>query len=196
MMDRKILRKRVLAGRDAIPEQERKKRSAAITEKVLQLKEFQAAQTIFAYVSFRSEVSTEQLIIQSLSLGKRIAVPLTITENFLLKPYLISDPEKDLSPGYCDIPEPDPTRLQSVSPVDIDLIILPGSVFDPCGGRLGYGGGYYDRFISLQAPQALRVGVAFEEQVVSVVPVEEHDQPVHILVTEERVISTFPFNTE
>ncbi len=195
-MERKNLRNRVLATRDALPEQERKIKSAAITAKVLHLKEFKAARTIFVYVSFRSEVSTEQLITQSLCLGKKIAVPLTITENFLLKPYLISDPEKDLSPGYCNIPEPDPARRQPVNPGDIDLIILPGSVFDHGGGRLGYGGGYYDRFISRQAPQALRVGVAFEEQVVSVVPVEEHDQPVHILVTEERVISTFPFKTE
>ena len=140
-------------------------------------------------MNFRSEVETLSLIQQCLSEGKKVSVPLTVPENSRLIPYNISDPATELRPGYCGIPEPDPMRLQTVSPGEIDVVIVPGSVFDEKGGRLGYGGGYYDRFLSNDAPQALRVGLAFELQVVPEVPTLLHDQQLHYLVTEKRVVS-------
>jgi len=109
------------------------------------------------------------------------------TESQLIA-YQITDPDKDLLPGYCQIPEPDSGRLPQINPPDIEVIILPGSVFDLSGGRLGYGGGYYDRFISQQAPTAIRVGLAFELQVTTNLPLLAHDQKIHILVTENRIL--------
>ena len=138
-------------------------------------------------MNFRSEVETLGMIDQLISQGKRIAVPLTIVGGYRLIPFEIKDPARDLHPGYCSIPEPDPDRLKKVFPSEIDVVILPGSVFDEAGGRLGYGGGYYDRFLAKEAPNACRIGIAFEMQVVEKVPILPHDQIMHYLVTEDRV---------
>ena len=70
----------------------------------------------------------------------------------------------------------------------VEVIVLPGSVFDEQGGRLGYGGGYYDRFIALQAPQAKRIGLAFEMQIEKQLPLQPHDQKLHLIITEKRII--------
>jgi 5-formyltetrahydrofolate cyclo-ligase len=107
-------------------------------------------------------------------------------------PLLIKDPEHDLVPGYYNIPEPDPGRCKRVESSEIDAAVIPGSVFDIQGGRLGYGGGYYDRFLVNDAPQAKRIGLAFELQVVDKVPVEPHDQPLDILITEKRIVNIRP----
>ena len=104
-------------------------------------------------------------------------------------PLLIQNPEKDLVPGYYGIPEPDPQKSLRVDPREIDAAVIPGSVFDIHGGRLGYGGGYYDRFLVNDAPQAKRIGLAFEMQVVENVPVQPHDQPLDILITEKRTVN-------
>ena len=74
-----------------------------------------------------------------------------------------------------------------MDPATIDTVLIPGSVFDPSGGRLGYGGGFYDRFLTEAAPRAIRLGVAFELQLVDQVPMEPHDQYMDILVTEQQI---------
>ena len=115
-------------------------------------------------------------------------MPLTLTKEKRLDPYLITDPEQQLVSGYCNIPEPDPKKADLFDAARIDVVILPGSVFDAKGGRLGYGGGYYDRFLTDQAPQALKIGIAYEMQLVDEVPLLPHDQRLDYLVTEKRII--------
>ncbi|MDH3454535.1 MAG: 5-formyltetrahydrofolate cyclo-ligase, partial [Desulfuromonadales bacterium] len=129
-----------------------------------------------------------ELIHQCLAKNKEVNVPLTMTREKRLDPYLLTNPEQQLIPGYCGIPEPDPGKTLIFNASRIDVVILPGSVFDNKGGRLGYGGGYYDRFLSDQAPQALRIGIAYEMQLVESVPLLPHDQRLNYLVTEERII--------
>jgi 5-formyltetrahydrofolate cyclo-ligase len=121
--------------------------------------------------------------------GIRVAVPLVEASAVSMIPLLIKDPEKDLVPGYYKIPEPDPQKTVRVEASRIDAAVIPGSVFDIHGGRLGYGGGYYDRFLVNEAPQARRIGFAFELQVIDKVPVETHDQPLDILITEKRIVN-------
>lgn len=182
---RKDLRQHILRERDALSAEKRRQKSAVITTTILQRKEFLSAKTIFLYVNFRSEVETLALIRQTLERGKTVCVPFTDQKNARLFPFQITDPEKDLRPGYCGIPEPDPEKLTPVAPQDIDAVLLPGSVFDRQGGRLGYGGGFYDRFLADQAPTAQRIGLAFELQVVDRLPLLPHDQPLHCLATEK-----------
>ncbi|MBE0584168.1 MAG: 5-formyltetrahydrofolate cyclo-ligase, partial [Desulfofustis sp.] len=88
------------------------------------------------------------------------------------------------------IPEPRETLLPQrlVAPIDLDLIILPGSVFDRRGGRFGYGGGYYDRLLA-QVPNATRIALAFELQVVDRLPLADHDELLDRIVTEQRIIT-------
>jgi 5-formyltetrahydrofolate cyclo-ligase len=156
----------------------------------LGLPELQQWTTLFMYVNFRSEVETVELIRGLLrQQGMRVAVPLIDASAVSMIPLLIEDPEKDLAPGYYNIPEPDPRKSLRLKAIEIDAAIIPGSVFDIHGGRLGYGGGYYDRFLVNDAPQARRIGFAFELQLVDKVPLEPHDQPLDILITEKRIVN-------
>jgi len=184
------LRNTVLRARDGMSVQDRQELSGVISQKVLQLKELTAATTIFIYVDFRSEVQTHLLIAELLRQEKRVVVPVTLVKNKTLLPVQIHDLAQDLVPGYCLIPEPRPAlrEKQLVAAVDIETIIIPGSVFDERGGRLGYGGGYYDRFLAVEAPQARRVGLAFNLQVVDNLTLQKHDQILDLVVTEKRII--------
>jgi 5-formyltetrahydrofolate cyclo-ligase len=123
--------------------------------------------------------------------GKKVVVPVTLTQEKDLLAVTITDPDKELSPGYCSIPEPivEIREKQMLSPDLIDIIFLPGSVFDEQGGRMGYGGGYYDRFVSEKAPQAVRVGLAYELQMVKSAPLQPHDELLDFIITEERTIT-------
>lgn len=190
MSDSTVLRKTTLVARDGLPLQERRTRSWAIAQKILLLEEVETRETLLLYVDFRSEVETRFLIRELLRRGKRVVVPVTLVKEKRLLPVAIRDLEKDLVPGYCSIPEPrlEIRKSQMVAGSEIGTIILPGSVFDERGGRLGYGGGYYDRFMAHEAPQARRVGLAFELQVVDRLSLLPHDELLDLVVTEKRII--------
>ncbi len=190
MSDSSLLRKKILVARDALPLRERRTKSLAIAQKILCLEEVEARETILLYVDFRSEVETRFLIHELLRRGKRVVLPVTLVKEKRLLPVAIHDLEKDLVPGYCSIPEPrmDIRMSQLVAGREIETIIVPGSVFDEKGGRLGYGGGYYDRFMAHEAPQAKRVGLAFELQVVDRLSLLPHDELLDLVVTEKRII--------
>jgi 5-formyltetrahydrofolate cyclo-ligase len=118
-----------------------------------------------------------------------VTVPITYVKEKRLDAILIRDVSKDLVPGYCGILEPEKNLCMSrvVKPGDIDVIILPGSVFDERGGRFGYGGGYYDRFLESN-PKAVRIGLAFELQTVTEAPIKAHDELLDYIITEKRII--------
>jgi len=187
---RQKMRKQVLAKRDLLEIRERHKKSAAITERILSMPDMDNWKTLFVYVNFRSEVETLQLIRRCLENGQCVAVPLVDSAQSTMIALQVIDLEQDLQPGYYGIPEPDPAKTTLVEGKEIDAVMLPGSVFDTAGGRLGYGGGYYDRFLVNDAPQASRIGLAFELQVVPAVPLEPHDQRLDYLITEKRTITT------
>ena len=187
--ERQDLRKKILQARDMLSAGERHEKSLCVMKNFWSLPEINQWLTLFIYVDFRSEVETLDLIKSCLNQGKRVAVPLVDASAVCMTPLLIKDPLKDLVPGYYDIPEPDPRKSSPVAADEIDAAIIPGSVFDTNGGRLGYGGGYYDRFLVNDAPQAKRIGFAFEMQVVEKVPVLPHDQPLDILITEKRTVN-------
>lgn len=184
--ERNSLRKRILAARDRLSLEEIQSKSDAVVSRALLLPEIAEAAVIFTYLHFRSEVQTTNLVKKMFTDQKKVCVPVTLVEGSELLAVRISDIEEQVAPGYCGIPEPLPgvVQNQTIDPVFIDIVILPGSVFDTRGGRLGYGGGYYDRFLVNKAPQALRVGFAFDLQIVDAVPIEPHDQRMDYIVTE------------
>jgi len=189
MNNSKQLRKEILAKRDTLTRDEIVTKSAAIAQRLLSLPEFAESDNIFLYVSFRSEVQTMELLHELVGRGKNVSVPITYVKERRLDAIRITNPAAELVPGYCDIPEPRPEILTSnyVDPQTIDLIVLPGSVFDERCGRFGYGGGFYDRFVSAN-PAAIRIGLAFEAQMVERAPLQDHDELLDMVVTEERVI--------
>jgi len=184
--DSQTLRKTILARRDELSFARQSEKSDKIIASLSELPEVQKALTIFVYVNFRSEVQTVSFIRRCIRQGKRVAVPVTLVTEKKLKAIRITDPDTDLEPGYCAIPEPVPElrRKMEIDPASIDVVVVPGSVFDSRGGRLGYGGGYYDRFLSLQATGAARVALAYDLQLVDKVELQAHDQLMDRLITE------------
>jgi len=188
-VNRERLRREVLAARDNLSRQELEEKSREIKARLWQIEQFATCRTVMFYASFRSEVQTASAIASCLAGGVRVVLPLSVPGSRQLLPYQVEDLDHDLQPGYCGIPEPDPARTRLVSPSQIEAVVVPGAVFDFRGGRLGYGGGYYDRFLALEAPGAMRIGLAFELQLAPAnLPLAPHDQFIHCLVTEERTI--------
>lgn len=187
-MERDKIRRQIIATRDQLSAHDLAMKSKLIIENLFQLAEFKAATTVMFYASFKSEVHTLECLARCIKHGKRLVLPRTLAKKKILRPYLIKDPLHDLEPGYCSIPEPDPTLTAQIDPREIDAIIIPGSAFDQHGGRLGYGGGFYDRFLTNQAPGALRIGLAFDLQVTDTpLPLAAHDQLLDCLVTEQKI---------
>jgi 5-formyltetrahydrofolate cyclo-ligase len=187
--DRQELRQKILGARDGLSHSKRLAKSISVMQNFFTLPGMQQWSILFIYVSFRSEVETLELIKGCIKQGMQVAVPLVDASAVRMIPMIIKDPEHDLVPGYYNIPEPDPRKSRRLDAGEIDAAVIPGSVFDIHGGRLGYGGGYYDRFLLHDAPQAKRIGFAFELQVVNKVPLEPHDQPLDILITEKRIVN-------
>ena len=186
---KKELRKKILALRDTLPLKERGKNSKSIHSRLFFLPEFVTARTLAFYVSFKSEVLTGTMIREALSLGKAVVVPITDLANRRLKLSRIVDYTADLAPGTWGILEPKPECIRPVALEEIDLVIVPGAVFDQKGCRIGYGGGFYDSLLKSVQERRPSVALAFELQMVEEVPVESgHDEPVDIIITEERVI--------
>jgi len=186
---RMILRTEAQTARDTLTESERTKWSRRICYRLIDLPIVRDAEVVFVYMHFRSEVQTGEFIDHCLRQGKVVAIPHTLSEEKRLLSVRITDRQLDTEPGYCGIPEPRPGLLRGADfvPEKIDVAIVPGSVFDRAGGRLGYGGGYYDRFLFREARRAFRIGLAYDMQIVDRVPVERHDQLMDLVVTESNI---------
>lgn len=179
------LRRKVTACRNALGAEEIARRSAAAADHLFRLPELTAARLVMFFVSFGSEVDTLPMIRRALAAGQRVAAPQAIPATRSLVPCEISDPEADLAPGAHGIREPR-NGCPAVEPDDVSVVLVPAAVWAEDGYRLGYGAGYYDRFLP-RAPRASRVGLGLEIQVVPRVPHGAHDLPVDILVTDAGV---------
>jgi len=165
-------------------------KSALILQKLLVLKEYRQAAALMVYLDFRNEVQTGALVADALDRGKRVAVPVTDVPNRRLIASLLLHYPDDLAPGAWGILEPKPECVRPLEPAALDLVIVPGVAFDLAGNRLGYGGGFYDRFLPCTRPDTVFVSLAFELQIRLDVYPGEHDCPVHYLITEDRLIDT------
>lgn len=189
-MSKSELRKDVLKARDALSPASVAEKSARIMERLLGMDEYRRASTIMAYLDFRSEVRTGKLVEQAMADGKRVAVPVTDVASRRLTPSLLEAFPGDLQPGAYGIPEPRPGCLRPLDPLALDLVVVPGVAFDGEGNRLGYGGGFYDRFLPRTGPGSVFVALAFELQIRPGVHPGSHDIPVHYIITEDRLINT------
>ncbi len=181
MKDKKELRKKTLAEINALPEEYIKSSDSSIREKAESLPEFAAAKTVFAYYSVAREPDTLKIIEDMLAQGKTVALPVSYPHG-IMKARVIRGLD-EVKSGRYGIPAP-PETAEELQPEDIDLIIVPAVTFDREGYRLGYGGGYYDRF--LEKTDAFSLGLG-REKMLRPVPIEAHDKQVMCLVTEENV---------
>ena len=186
--DKKAFRKAMLAKRDAIPYENRTEADKVRNEQIRNWGAYQKAELLLFYVSYRSEADTLQLLKEALGAGRKVAVPKVAGTDMVF--YRITN-FSQLVKGYKGILEPD-TECCEVITDDLPkhtLLFVPGCAFDEKGGRMGYGGGFYDRFMEAY-PEILRVALAYEEQLVEEVPREVHDKIVDVIVTEARMIQT------
>jgi 5-formyltetrahydrofolate cyclo-ligase len=177
------IRRSVLHERDALPEEDRRAWSAAITERLITLPELRFTRTVMAFWSFGSEVDTSWLIEALHAAGKRVALPRVDGREVAAVVYVPGDPITATSFGAME-----PTSAEIVRPTEIDVVIAPGVAFDRNGGRIGYGGGFYDRFLRTVRADTPVIAPAFAMQLVDEIPRGEHDRPVDVVVTENELI--------
>ena len=146
------------------------------------------AKTVMLTVSFGTEFDTHGLIKEALASEKKVIVPKMVPEFCGLELRRIEHFPGDLIPGNFGILEPDPLRTPFESGFDLDLILVPGIAFTEHGYRLGYGGGYFDRFLPAVGKRAVKVSLIDEAHVFSNLPIDKHDVPVDYLFTESRLI--------
>ncbi len=183
------LRNRYLSYRNSLSLGERKEKSARIWEMLKKEAVFQKAQIVLVYMDYRSEVMTTGLVEELFASGaKRVFAP--TVEGMDIKFYEVSCME-DFSAGYQGIREPlsDPAKLftEKLAREMECLILVPGAVFDRERGRMGYGKGFYDRYLAA-FPYLHSAALAFECQIAKKVPVEEHDRKTDMIITDMGVI--------
>lgn len=177
------IRKRILGMRNALSREAIERDSLKIMKTLEETDQILRASTLMVYLDFGSEVMTGDLIRWGWGAGKRIVVPFCRPASRELTACRI-DGFDELEEGHYGIRAPRAGRLRPVSGGDIDAVIVPAVAFDRRGYRVGYGGGYYDRFL-LKAPRAAKIGAVFGCQMIDAVPADGHDLPVEMIVTEK-----------
>lgn len=177
---KRSLRNEILAKRKAQARGNREEKSRAIMRGLVSLPEFMDAKVIALYLPVNGEVDTRGMIEAAQTSGKEVCVPVVKGEGAMC--LVLHEPLDKLGKGKHSIPEPvgKPERHH------VDMVVVPGVVFDREGHRIGMGGGYYDRY--LKDRKCVNVGVCFGFQLVEKLPREAHDVPMDIIITEREVL--------
>lgn len=183
-MNKKELRAQLLDTRKNISEADRHKKSKIIIDKLMSTVEYKNANTIMAFASFGTEVDTHDFIKTALASGKRIILPISIKEDRSLFLQEIKSFD-ELKKGTYGILEPE--MKENFDRSKLDLVIVPGVAFDHRGYRMGYGGGYYDRFLSSLDKRTKIVAINFEELYVYRVIISRFDMKVPVLITDRKI---------
>jgi 5-formyltetrahydrofolate cyclo-ligase len=184
---KRALRERVLAARDSLPPEFRAAASAAIGKALAGRDDFAAASTVLLTLPFGSEWDSRPLLLTALERGKTVVLPRVNATARTLELCRLTEPTRDVLPGYRGIPEPQ-SHCALIAADAIDWVLVPGVAFDTTGHRLGYGGGYYDRLLPQLRSDAARIAGGYEIQLVDHVPAAPHDVPVQALATEVRTL--------
>lgn len=176
------IRDEILKKRNSLSEEDRLNKSKKIKDSLFKLEEYKKAKNVMFFVSFGSEVHTHEMIKEALK-SKIVIVPKVL--NHQIEPSIIMDLDNLIPTGKFSILEP--IELMKIAYKSIDLILVAGIAFDREGYRLGYGLGYYDKFLA-KLPKALKIGLCFDFQIAGKLPREEHDVSVDMVVTDKEVI--------
>jgi len=161
---------------------------SSIEEKILDNPLFLNSTAVMTYIDFRGEVRTTRIIEHCLSNNIRVIIPVCMPKTRTLLLSELKNIHDDLAESHFGLLEPKQDKIRPVDAREISLILVPGAVFDPRGYRIGYGAGYYDRFLSGPAKGIPTFGLAFECQMIEKVPRDEYDMPVDYIFTEDRII--------
>lgn len=181
------IRSELLGRRKELPDEYRKSQSILICDKLIKLDPIKQATTILLYHSFRGEVSTDELARWAWQQKKQVVYPKADPKTCTMDGFEVHDFDELVSGAY-GIKEPVGDGERYVAGEKIDVAIIPAVGFDYHGYRIGYGAGYYDRFLGLY-PHIIRIGIAYPQQIVEDVFAEFHDQKMDILITSEQTIT-------
>lgn len=182
---KKDIREKYRKIRQEIPEDQRKAAEEKITENLLSLPEYEEARFIYCYVSIDDEADTRRIIAESLRRGKKVAAPRVRGKQRM--EFCLIKSLADLRPGFLSIPEPGPWCKKAALPYEETLVILPGTAFDRRGGRIGYGGGYYDAYLTGHT-RCIKAALAYSAQIADELPSEPEDVKVDMIITEKELI--------
>ena len=177
------LRVKFKAARDRLSAVYRKSAGGKIARNLFELPEWKRARSVGLYMSRGSEAATDGILKRALAEGKKVRAPKVLTES-KMRFFEISG-MRDFRKGKFGIYEPKPSCKKVVCSA-MDLILVPGIAFDSKGYRLGYGLGFYDRFLP-RAFRSFRVGLCYGKTLVPLLPRDGKDQAVHAVVTEKEI---------
>lgn len=183
METKKEIRSCILKQRRAQSKETCEKSSMAIAEKLLALPEYRKAKNIYAYMDFSGEVKTEMILKESLRLGKNLWLPRV---NGDIMDFFRVRSKDDFEIGAYGILEPKGESKAGKEEARDGFMVVPGVAFDADRNRIGFGGGYYDKYLELY-PELFTAAVAFGFQIVEGVPTEANDIRPQKLITEERI---------
>lgn len=183
MKSKSCIRRNLIKLRDEISEEHRKYKDEIIYGKIIKSDFYKRSQIIFVFVSYGSEVDTHKIINHALNCGKRVCVPKVISKANGMKAVEIRD-LSSLSKNNMGILEPEFREDTIIDEESIDLVLVPGVAFDNNGGRLGYGGGFYDRFLLKLKKECEIIAIGYKEQIISELPMDEHDVKINCIITD------------
>ncbi len=175
-MDKKQLRKTIRERKQAMLPEEIEEKSRVLGEKFAASEAYQAAKTIYGYLPYNQEVRTTAMLERALAEGKRIAVPKVYGDEMR---FLYLDDLSQVENGYAGIPEPIADGPVADDPTA--LVLMPGIAFDPQGHRIGYGGGFYDKFLAAE-PNHPTIALCYDFQMLPKLETEEFDIPVDLVL--------------
>lgn len=186
--EKKKLRTQFKKQRLTMSPSHKKENDEKIHKRILDLWSYKEADTLFIYVSTPIEVDTISLIRHSLQLGKKVAVPYCIEHSYKMDFYYINDFDRDLEARTFGVLEPKPNQCEKVTDYTNGICFVPALAYDTGGYRLGYGKGYYDRFLNLFS--GTTIGLIYADCVVPRLPHGRYDKKVDILIAEKYVKPT------
>ena len=175
-MNKQELRKAIRARKRAMTEEEIERRSRSLCQKFLESDAYRACRTLYVYLPYNQEVRTVPILAQALADGKQVAVPKVYGDDMK---FIVLTDLTQVSRGYAGIPEP--IADEPVAEDETALVLMPGLAFDPQGHRIGYGGGFYDKFLSRE-PNHPTLALCYEFQMVEHLETEEFDIPVDTVI--------------
>ena len=175
-MDKKALRKQIRQQKQAMTPEQIEQASARLCDLFFETEQYKKAKTVYSYLPYNQEVRTVPILERAIADGKAVAVPKVYGDT--MRFVYITDLTQ-IAPGYAGIPEP--VADEPVADDPTALVLMPGLAFDPQGHRIGYGGGFYDRFLEAE-PQHPTVALCYDFQLLPHLETEEHDIPVDCVV--------------
>lgn len=186
MLDKKELRKAMIKNRDNLNLDEREVSDKLILQTLIKSDVYKKSTNIFTFINYGSEVETKEFINIALNEGKNIFVPKTVKGTRNMKAVKINSLD-NLKPDNWGILEPESFNGE-IDKENLDLVIVPGVIFDRDGNRMGYGGGYYDIYFANLKSKVNKIALAYDIQVIEYLLTEEHDVSVDAIITEKEMI--------